>query len=215
MKRAIGDDQKTKRRLDIIESAAGLLSERDFDDVTLTDVASALGLVKGTLYKYFPTKEALVLEVLERELELWIVYLRTELRNNPVESTTGLSAVLARSLAQRSLLVRLFSIVHILLEKNLSLERLIAFKRKSLAALESGSELLESSWAPLAGKGKETILAFYGMAIGVGHLTERSPSIEVALETPGLGIFRLDFETQLQKTMTWLLDGILKPGKGK
>ncbi|OHE76626.1 MAG: hypothetical protein A2413_18620 [Treponema sp. RIFOXYC1_FULL_61_9] len=212
MKRAIGDDQKTRRRLDIIESAKALLSERDFESVTLTEVASRLGLVKGTLYQYFPTKEALALEVLERETGLWLEDLGRELEANPVRSNGDLAGALAASLAQRPLVVSLFSIVHIRLEKNLSPERLVAFKLKSAEALESGSDLLESSWPPLAGKGKETILAFYGLAIGIGHLTEHSASIETALKTPGLEVFRLDFGTQLRKTMTWLLEGIISQG---
>lgn len=208
MKRAIGDEQKNQRRDDILQRTAEFLLERDFEDVTLSEVASSLGLVKGTLYRYFPAKESLVLEILEREMALWLASVQAGVTSGATVPIPVLSLILSQSLADRPLLVRLFSIVHVLLEKKLPVARIVEFKLASARLLETGGAFLESVCPPLAGKGRDALLALYELAIGVGHLTDRPPAVTEALKHPGLTIFRLDFKTQLQKTLTWTLTGL-------
>lgn len=51
--------RKDARSGEIIEAALSLFSERGFAATKLEDVAAAAGIGKGTIYLYFPTKEAL------------------------------------------------------------------------------------------------------------------------------------------------------------
>ena len=56
-----------QRELAIIAAARQLFSEQPWDRVTIAEVASAAGIGKGTVYKHFPSKEALYARlVLER-----------------------------------------------------------------------------------------------------------------------------------------------------
>ena len=50
---------KAERNRQILESAARLFSSRRFDEVLMDDIAQEAGVAKGTLYSYFPDKEAL------------------------------------------------------------------------------------------------------------------------------------------------------------
>ncbi|WP_214103067.1 TetR family transcriptional regulator [Acrocarpospora catenulata] len=52
--------EQTRRR--IAEVALRLFVERGFDAVTVNEIAAAAEVAKVTLFKYFPTKESLVLE---------------------------------------------------------------------------------------------------------------------------------------------------------
>lgn len=53
----------------ILATAADLFFEMGFSSVTTAEVASAAGVSKKTLYRLFPTKEALLLAVVRREMD--------------------------------------------------------------------------------------------------------------------------------------------------
>lgn len=62
--RSLDTPRKRQRRKDarpaeIIAAAMGLWSERGFAATRLEDVAAGAGVAKGTIYRYFPSKEAL------------------------------------------------------------------------------------------------------------------------------------------------------------
>lgn len=83
----------TRRR--IVQTALRVFAERGFEDATVDEIAEAADVAKGTIYNYFPTKEAMLFELLveveaavqravprfaeaegplERILEEWLLY---------------------------------------------------------------------------------------------------------------------------------------------
>lgn len=62
-----------QRRAEITLMARELIRERGYDQVSMGDVARAIGVVEGAVYRYFPSKDALLLAVVsewyERALE--------------------------------------------------------------------------------------------------------------------------------------------------
>ncbi len=54
------------KRLAILDAATEVFSRREFDEVLTDDVAAAAGVGKGTLYRYFPTKDDLYFQILVR-----------------------------------------------------------------------------------------------------------------------------------------------------
>ncbi|MFD1627626.1 TetR/AcrR family transcriptional regulator [Azospirillum griseum] len=61
-------DWRAKRREEILTAASELFAGRDYTDVQVDEVARRAGVGKATLYRYFPSKEELYLESLERAL---------------------------------------------------------------------------------------------------------------------------------------------------
>ncbi|GHI06718.1 TetR family transcriptional regulator [Streptomyces cellostaticus] len=59
----MGLRERKKRRMyqDVSDTAVRLFLERGFDAVSVAEVAAAAGISKPTLFRYFPTKEDLVL----------------------------------------------------------------------------------------------------------------------------------------------------------
>ena len=53
--------QQEKTRRQIVQSAVELMSRQGFEGTTMKDVARQAGIGDATIYKYFPTKERLVL----------------------------------------------------------------------------------------------------------------------------------------------------------
>lgn len=50
----------------ILDAATALFAERDYDAVTMTEIAARSGTAIGSLYRFFPTKEQLADALLER-----------------------------------------------------------------------------------------------------------------------------------------------------
>jgi AcrR family transcriptional regulator len=71
-KKVVGSGYGSKRELrreQILKIASELFSEKSYHDVTVDEIAGAVGVAKGTIYLYFPSKERLYLEILEDSFE--------------------------------------------------------------------------------------------------------------------------------------------------
>ena len=55
----------------ILETAYDLFARRGVHDVGIDEIIQRAGVAKATLYRHFPSKDALVLAFLERREELW------------------------------------------------------------------------------------------------------------------------------------------------
>ena len=58
------DPRPTARRAEICRTAAQIFRDRGFDATSVNEVARALGMTKAGLYHYFPSKEALLFEIM-------------------------------------------------------------------------------------------------------------------------------------------------------
>jgi AcrR family transcriptional regulator len=59
-------EYKEQARMRIIETAGKLFMEKGYHHSKMTDIAIALGISKGAIYRYFKSKKQLFYEVLER-----------------------------------------------------------------------------------------------------------------------------------------------------
>ncbi len=63
------------RRDELLAIAARLFAERGFKNTTVRDIADAAGILSGSLYHHFDSKEAMVDELLDSfQQELWVKY---------------------------------------------------------------------------------------------------------------------------------------------
>jgi AcrR family transcriptional regulator len=63
------------RREELLAIAATLFAERGFTNTTVRDIADAAGILSGSLYHHFDSKEAMVDELLDTfQTELWKQY---------------------------------------------------------------------------------------------------------------------------------------------
>ena len=86
--------KRESRRERIIKVAAGLFSEKSYHDVTVDEIADKVGVAKGTIYLYFPSKENLYLKILEDSYEAIESLLEREIaKTDP--STSKLRKVLS------------------------------------------------------------------------------------------------------------------------
>jgi TetR/AcrR family transcriptional regulator of autoinduction and epiphytic fitness len=60
----------------IIDAVNGLLAKKGYDLMTMDEVAAEVGIAKASLYKHFPSKEALAAAAMIRLLENTLIFVR-------------------------------------------------------------------------------------------------------------------------------------------
>lgn len=66
MSDGLREKQRLQRREAILDAAHRLLRDRDYESVTMDELAAAAGVTKPTLYAYFPTKEEVTVQSIVR-----------------------------------------------------------------------------------------------------------------------------------------------------
>ena len=187
MKRASTREKKLERREAIIERARTWITDRSFEEIRLADLARELGVVKGTLYLYFPTKQDLFASVLMEEMEAWWASLSAA-------PAGALGTDLAASLARRSLLLRLLSSLHMSIEPGLTPEGLSTLKAWFLGFAERAASDLEMRYPGLQGRGFQFLLGVYALAIGVSQLAFPPENVRALIaREKTLKPFQVDF----------------------
>lgn len=66
----ISEAQKEQRRQIILASAAEVFGRKGYSEASMDDLVKESGISKGGIYTYFPTKEAIFLEIAEQRFRL-------------------------------------------------------------------------------------------------------------------------------------------------
>ncbi len=193
MKRAQKPEQKDMRRRAILDTARAFRKTRDFRALKLQEIADALGLAKGTLYRYFPTKQDLFMELYREDLSEWLDSWRGGESVYPI----GIEEVARRwteTLAARDDLARMIASLHADIEADLSDEGILALKRFMRDFLIEAGSALERLAPKTAGHGTEIILALYVVIQGTSALSFPPARVSAVIErADDLALFRFDF----------------------
>ena len=69
--RTVDPEQHHRRRVHIIESAVGLFATKGFAATTTADICRAAGISTGSLFHYFPSKQAVFHALWELDVDEW------------------------------------------------------------------------------------------------------------------------------------------------
>jgi AcrR family transcriptional regulator len=211
--RAVRQEQKIERRQAILAAARVLFERTPYPDISMQQVAGHAALAKGTLYLYFKTKEELFLALLEQELAGWFDEMDAWLSglNDDGQTCTRQDFVarLAGSLAGREIAIRLIVISQAILERNIAYATALSYKQLLHDRMQHTGAKLEACLPFLSsGLGARLILWIYLLIIGVQSAAEPAPLLRQALEEPGLQALRVDFQTEIQRILSVLIDGL-------
>jgi len=67
--RPVNHDIRARRREEILDAAARVFASRGYSEANVQELADLLQVGKGTIYRYFPTKEALFLAAVDRMMQ--------------------------------------------------------------------------------------------------------------------------------------------------
>lgn len=207
-KRARADADKLTRRHDIVLAATQAFAEGSLSSVTMADVARRAGLAKGTVYLYFPGKEALFLHLVTDALAGWFQVIEAELQRTSAELTAdALAALLVRTLVADPALTRLMTLLPTL-EENVDEELIVAFKRRLRDQVIAAGILLERRFPAFAPfDGARFLLHFNAVVLGVHAMASPPPAALRAMQQPDLAPLQIDFAAEVLLVIAGLLRG--------
>ena len=135
--RARQPHQKAQRRVHILRVTRKMLDEGELDELTLNELARRVGLAKSNVYRYFESREAILLQVFQEDIREWVDEMVARLGRMRTKSRIdGLAALLAATIAERPRLCLLNSVVGVVLERNVSVETARRSKLSNLSEVQ-------------------------------------------------------------------------------
>lgn len=196
-KRAISEEQKQARIAAIAEAAADLYTSQPYDSISMSAVAKAAGVAKGTVYLYFPSKEALFLEVLLQKFKAWFDHMNATLTQlEPPLTNEALAQILTDSVVGKSKLSQMLALGTFIFEHNIDYTTAHAYKQWLQEQVLHTGHLVEQRLPPLQpGQGAQILFRVYALVIGVENIAHPAPIIhQVQSEDDTLAQF--DFEIE-------------------
>jgi AcrR family transcriptional regulator len=127
--RARSPEAKQHREDAILAAARSLGAERGIRQITLTDLADAVGMHKSALLRYFETREQIFLHLTAEGWQEWSAALRAKLEKISGSPTAkAVATAFSTTLADRGMFCDLLAQAPLNLERNVSVEAVRAFK---------------------------------------------------------------------------------------
>ena len=204
------------RRQAILDTAAAMLTEMPVAQLSLNELSRRVGLAKSNVLRYFESREAVLLELLDLAWQEWLAGLDGELSTTvepglpPAERGDQLAATLATSLAARPVLCDLLSAQAAVLERNVSPQVAARYKRAALTDVVALTRLVSAHLPELGEHDGGRFAAATVMVTGaVWTHAQPSPAILTAYEAdPTLASMRLDFTATLREVLEVLIAGL-------
>ncbi len=200
--------RQQERREDIVDAARTLLQRRRALELTLGELAAVVGMSKSSLLRYFETREAVLIELLQREWRSWVDELALRLPDGP-SSEREVAAELAAAVAAQPLFCELVSASAVALERHVSLGVVRDYKRTAYDASAAVARLLIRA---LPGLEEQSATAFAHaltpLVAGVWPLAHPGPTVAELAGEPGFAWAHVDVERSLAVLFEALLHGL-------
>lgn len=214
--RARSEEQREVRRRAILDAAAAMLDEMPVSELSLNELSRRVGLAKSNVLRYFESREAVLLELLDRAVRQWVAQVSDELaagidpRRPAMERGEQLAAVLSRSLTRHTVLCDLVSAQAGVLEHNVSVEVVVHHKRSARDSLVTLVELVRRH-LPELGKDVWTVCLLAVVVAGAlwTHARPSASTLAAYQADPTLADLRLDLPAALHGALATLVTGAL------
>ncbi|MFF4928652.1 TetR family transcriptional regulator [Streptomyces griseofuscus] len=207
--RARSAEAKQAREAAILDAARTLGRVRGVRDVTLTDIAAAVGMHKSALLRYFETREQIFLALTAEGWRDWSAELRADLGRRSEATSTEVAAVFAGTLAARPMFCDLLAQAPLNLERNVSIESVRSFKLVTLKEVE----LIGGDLGRLLGldesQSVDMIATATSLAGALWQMATPGPRLrELYRSDPRLGHAVVEVEPRLNRVLSAYLRGL-------
>ncbi|MBM2619830.1 TetR family transcriptional regulator [Actinoplanes sp. LDG1-06] len=213
-KRAHSEEQRAQRRRQILDVGAAMLTEMPVAKVTLNELSRRVGLAKSNVLRYFESREAVLLDLLDAETRQWLAELEQLLQ--PAEGTARergdqLAAVVAGSLARRPVWCDLNSAQASVLDHNVTVEVAIKYKRASRETIESMAALFLRYLPELGTQDAFRLVATTLLLASAAWPYSNPPQamLDAYAADPSVAAMRTDFTDLLTRSLAVTITGLL------
>ena len=214
--RARSDEQRAVRRQAILDTVAVMLEEMSVADVSLNELSRRVGLAKSNVLRYFDSREAVLLELLDSLMQEWLGHLAEELPSAVSAEAAyerraeQLARAFSRSLAERPVLCDLLSAQAAVLEHNVSVDAIASFKRRGTAKADALVRLVDDVLPELtADEAWRLVVGALLIASALwSHATPPQAVLDAYEQDPELSAMRLEFAATVEDQLTSLAIGL-------
>lgn len=206
--RARVPEHKEQRRNDLLEAARRLLSTLGLAEVGLSAIAREAGVAKSNVYRYFGSREEIVLAILVEDIAGWLATIERELA--PLAGSgdpTIVAQILARSIAAIPRTCELIASVAVL-ERHLTDESAAVFKAHML---DLSVRIRNAIHIALPAITIERAAAFvrylHALIAGLWPMAHPGPATSVMLRRREYASLVVEFETDLRGALHAMLVG--------
>lgn len=175
LRRARTQEQKHFRRNQILEAAEKHFHDVGYETFSMASLAKSAGVVKGTLYLYFKTREEVFLTLYNQSLVRWshvfINHLSADMTDHAYASTLYRTAMADSSFVP--LLIRLEHVI----EHNVSIDSLIESKRLFIERVDHISGRTASVLNLTKAQASELVRVMGVLLVGATR-TDQGPSLK-------------------------------------
>ncbi len=191
-----------------------MLAEMPVAKLSLNELSRRTGLAKSNVLRYFESREAVLLEVLQAEMRDWAAELeRTPppAGGTPRERGDRLAETLAASLARRPVLCDLLAAQAAVLEHNISTEVAVRHKHAAWQNTQTLIELVRRLLPELGVEGASGLVETTVLtAMAAWPCSRPSEALRAAYDSdPALGALRMDFTDLVRRTAEVTVWGLL------
>ena len=207
--RAIGAEDKEERRTAILLAAEKLYLKHPDRVASVSEVAGAAGLAKGTVYLYFPGKEEMLLALHERHVERFFAHLTARLEAPGGVGFDEVFAVTRDHLIRAPGYLALTSRCFAMMDREIPLAVAIEFKKRVGQLLGVAAAGLARHFALAPPQAFAMLMHSYGLIVGLWQLVHPNERLGRAMEQPALRALKLDYEREVEAALRALWSGAL------
>jgi AcrR family transcriptional regulator len=208
--RARSIEAKQLREDAILEAATRLGTKHGLRQVTLTGIASAVGMHKSALLRYFETREQIFLKLTAAGWHEWSAALRAQLaRLTPDAPAATIAQAIADSMVDRPMFCDLLAQAPLNLERNVSIESVRTFKLAALQEVDAIGTELNRLLGLTVQQGADVIATATSLAGALWQMATPGPDVQALYRTdPRLAHAVIDVGPRLTRILTAVLIGI-------
>ncbi|WP_042196447.1 TetR family transcriptional regulator [Paenibacillus camerounensis] len=218
-KRARSDEHVQERMNEIIYATSKIYDSIGYEGLNFSEISKLTKFTRPTIYRYFNTKEEILLEILNNDFKSWHKSLLSSFRFNKVYAMEEIVEIWVNAIVENERLLKLYSILFTSIEKNVSLDSLTKFKKDTIKLQDEMTDLLMQLFPKTE---SEDILEFFNnqmvFAAGLFPLTVTSQIQLEAIELSGtdsVPTFISAFKTIVYQLLFCLERGVKYPARRK
>jgi AcrR family transcriptional regulator len=203
--RARSPERKAERRAAILAAASELLDAGGTEAATLSAIAAGAGVVKSGLYRYFESREDILIHLLIEGTEDLLASMQAAA---PQETAEAAAAVIAQGFAARPRLCLLISVMAPTLERNISLPALIALKTRMAALLgDAAAQTARIHPGLMPEAARMAIFTITALVAGMWPMANPGPLVAEAMARTAFADHGGAFEDTLRRAIHAILLG--------
>jgi AcrR family transcriptional regulator len=208
--RARRPEEKAERRQAILKAARKLLEEVGTSDLSLSELARRSGVSKANVYRYFESREDVLLQLWIEEVRDLGEKLEGAFAKIAPGDVSGVIAAVVAAFATQPKLCELMSIASPVLERHLSAQAIVSAKQNLATLTAHIAELLHARIPAIS---LEDCVWLAGAAstwvAGIWPAVNPPPAVVEALSRPELAAMQPAFERDFTRLLSVLVEGLL------